>query len=93
VRRRKSKAPPAAPRVLNPLRNCAHCKGYGWVPEVASPAMKRDVPGLSERVEFRPRVVRCSCTIPDRRDQVAAPDPAPAGLDQAQRASGEREEA
>lgn len=80
------------PRVLDPRRDCKFCRGYGWVPEVASPAMSRDVVGLSKRVEFRPRVVRCSCTKPEIRQQ-EAPDPKPAGFDQAQRAAGEREEA
>jgi hypothetical protein len=90
-RARKAKA---APTVLDPLRDCRFCKGYGWVEDLtAPPPATRDVPGLSREVPPpRPPVRRCSCTMPERRNQVA-PEPAPAGLDQARRAAGEKTEA
>lgn len=86
VKRKKSKSIPA-PAVLNPRPGCRACGGTGWVPQAAAPAMSRDVVGLANRVEFRPRVVRCSCTKPEQR----AIDQAQGELDQARKASGERE--
>jgi hypothetical protein len=86
--RRKSKA--ETPRVLAPLRGCKFCGGYGWVKTLVAPAPKVGPGGKLSH--YDPPSVRCSCTIPERRDQVA-PEPAPARLDGAQRRSGEREEA
>lgn len=89
--RRKSKAP-AAPRVLDPLRGCKFCKGFGWVDNVTAQTITRDVPGLKPEIQGRPTVRRCSCTIPERRDQVVAPELPPAELDGVQRRAGERSE-
>jgi len=92
MRRRKSKAPSPSPQVLNPLRGCKYCGGTGWVQTLHGQIIQRNIPGLKDTLEGRPRVERCSCTKPERRQEVA-PEPAPAGLDQAQRAAGEKEEA
>lgn len=83
MRRRKSTP---APKVLNPLRGCKFCDGTGWAKEPTSLAHQRVSGGQMEYGQVR----RCSCTMPERRDQVVAPEPAPAELDQAQKASGER---
>lgn len=91
MRRRKPK-PASTPQVLDPVRGCKFCGGTGWVQTLHGQIIQRNIPGLKETVEGRPRVERCSCTKPQRRDEMIAPEPAPAGLDQAQRAAGEKEE-
>lgn len=85
MRRKKSTAPP---RVLNPRRGCEFCGGTGWAKEPTGLVHKRVAGGQMEYGQVR----RCSCTMPERRDEVA-PQPAPPALDQAQRAAGEKEEA
>ncbi len=84
------KKPRAAPTVLNPIRGCQFCGGTGWVRTlIAPPPMERTG---APPARYDPPSERCSCTKPMRRDEMA-PAPLPAGIDQAQRAAGEREEA
>lgn len=87
--RKKSKSSPT-PTVLAPLRGCKFCGGTGWVKSLVGPLNKAGPDG--RLVIYEPPMERCSCTMPQRRDQVAAPEPAPAALDQAQRAAGEKED-
>lgn len=90
--RKKLKRPAASPQVLHPLRGCQYCGGTGWVQTLHGQIIQRNIPGLKTTLEGRPTVERCSCTKPERRQEDAS-QPAPAGLDQAQRAAGEKEEA
>jgi hypothetical protein len=93
VSTRKSKVP-AAPRVLEPIRGCQFCGGTGWVKQLTGIVITRNIPGLKPELEGRPPVERCRCTSPEARGMgmIAPPSP-PAGMDSAQRAAGEKEEA
>jgi len=87
ARKKLKQGAPAGP-VGNPMRGCQFCGGTGWVKDLTSPARERD----GKRVEYSAPVIRCRCTNMAIRT-AEPPAPPPAGIDQAQRAAGEKEEA
>lgn len=61
---------------------CPKCKGEGVFPGTPRTVLRQD----GSEVQY-PTVVRCSCL----EVKVELPDPAPASIDQAQKAAGEKE--
>jgi hypothetical protein len=79
----------ATPVYLNPRRDCPDCQGAGWVVSKDAPVR---IPEGAKASSYSPPLVRCRCTIPGVQTP-AEPMPPAEVVDQARRASGEREEA